>query len=72
MPATPQRSARGVWALFFTLVFLASLWPIYPVFSRIEPMLFGIPFSLVYLTCLGLLSFGGMLVLHLRDTSDES
>ncbi len=31
----------------------------------------GIPFSLFYLVVLGLLSFGGMLVLYLRDGDDN-
>ncbi len=72
MSATPRHSARGVWALFFTIVFLASMWPIYPVFSRIEPLVLGIPFSLVYLAGLGALSFGGMLIMYLRDTHDDA
>jgi hypothetical protein len=66
-----HRPARGSWALFFTVLFLASMWPIYPAFSRIEPVLLGLPFSLVYLTALGVLSFGGMLILYLRDDGDD-
>lgn len=70
MSATPRRPAYGSWALFFTLLFLASMWPIYPIFSRIEPVLFGVPFSLTYLAGLGLASFAGILILYLRDGPD--
>ncbi len=43
--------------IFFCLVFLAMIWPIYPIFSRIDPMILGIPFSLFYLIFLLVTSF---------------
>lgn len=33
------------------------IWPVYPYFSRIYPLVLGIPFSLFYLICILLLSF---------------
>jgi len=53
--------------VFFCLVFLAMIWPIYPIFSRIDPILFGIPFSLLYLIILLLSSFLVLLGLYLLE-----
>lgn len=53
--------------LFFTLVFLALMWPIYPFFSRVSPTILGIPFSLFYLVFLALLSFLVLLGLYLWE-----
>ena len=60
------RIRKGV-VLFFCLLFLGMIWPIYPIFSRIEPMLLGIPFSLFYLIILLLLSFSVLLALYLLE-----
>ena len=44
-------------ALLFVIIFLALIWPVYPLASRIEPFVFGLPFSLFYVLSLVLLSF---------------
>ena len=33
------------------------MWPIYPFFSRIRPLILGMPFSMAYLVFLLVLSF---------------
>lgn len=43
-----SKPARYV-AAFCVAAFLALMWPIYSLFSSIEPMVFGMPFSLFYL-----------------------
>ena len=43
--------------VYFCLVFLAMIWPIYPIFSRIDPTILGMPFSLFYLIFLLVTSF---------------
>lgn len=48
-------------------MFAASMWPIYPFFSRIHPMVLGIPFSLVYLILLLLACFVVLLGLFLWE-----
>ena len=47
----------GSLALLFVAIFLALIWPVYPLASRIEPFVFGLPFSLFYVLSLVLLSF---------------
>ena len=42
---------------YFIVVVLATMWPIYPFFSRIRPLILGMPFSLAYLVFLLVLSF---------------
>jgi len=55
----------------FTLIFLFSIWPIYPFFSRIYPMVLGMPFSLVYLLSLSLLTFLILLGLYLWEARED-
>ncbi|MFQ5928378.1 MAG: hypothetical protein ACE5MK_01675 [Acidobacteriota bacterium] len=69
MTHRPDRRRRVYTAvvLYFIFVFLALMWPIYPFFSRIFPMLLGIPLSLVYLVFLLVLSFLVLLGLYLWE-----
>ena len=54
----------GSLALLFVAIFLGLIWPVYPLASRIQPFVFGLPFSLFYILSLVLLSF---VVLWLYD-----
>jgi len=47
----------GSLALLFVAIFLALIWPVYPLASQIQPFVFGLPFSLFYVLSLVLLSF---------------
>ena len=47
----------GPLALLFVAIFLALIWPVYPLFSRISPFVFGLRFSLCYVLSLVSLSF---------------
>jgi len=75
----PRRERRiyGAVAAVFGLAFLASLWPVYPLFSRIRPLVLGVPFSLAYLVLLLLACFFSLLALyrwearHGRLTDDD-
>ncbi len=42
---------------YFIVAVLTTMWPIYPFFSRIRPLILGMPFSLAYLVFLVVLSF---------------
>lgn len=53
-------------ALFFAAMFIATMWPVYPLVSRIRPLVFGLPFSLVYLLGLTIISFVVLLVFDHR------
>ena len=58
-------------ASFFVLVLGAMMWPIYPFFSRIHPMIFGMPFSLFYLIILITVSFLVLLGLYLWESRES-
>ena len=57
--------------LYFILVFSAMMWPIYPFFSRIRPMVLGIPFSLFYLVILIIASFLVLFTLYLWECRND-
>ena len=44
--------------------FLATMWPIYPLFIRIRPFVLGMPTSLFYLLVLVFLVFFSLLALY--------
>ena len=57
--------------VFFSVVFAAMMWPIHPWFSRIHPMVLGLPFSLVYLILLIAFSFLALLCLYLWENRQD-
>jgi TRAP-type C4-dicarboxylate transport system permease small subunit len=64
-----ERRARvyKITVLYFIAAFAAMMWPIYPLFSRIRPMLLGIPFSLFYLVVIINLTFLVLLAVYLWE-----
>jgi len=62
-----ERLVYGGVALVFVATFFATMWPVYPWFSRIQPRVLGIPFSLVYLVILVAVCFFAMLALYLWE-----
>jgi hypothetical protein len=58
-------------AAFFVLILAAMLWPIYPFFSRIHPMVLGMPLSLFYLILLITISFLVLLGLYLWESPES-
>jgi hypothetical protein len=50
--------------LYFLAVFAAMVWPVYPLFGGIRPMILGLPFSLFYQVFLLVLSFLVLVVLY--------
>lgn len=59
-PSRLERGARRVYlavTLFYLLLFLALVWPVYPRFAGITPRVLGLPFSLAYVVAGVLLSF---------------
>ncbi len=58
-PSVPQTSLR-VLAVVFALLFIATIWPVYPLsmlLSSARPFILGLPVSLVYVRGLSLVSF---------------
>ena len=67
----PRPRKRGVYvavAVFYTALFFAVMWPIYPQFATIEPRILELPFSLVYVVIALLLSFFGLLALYIWES----
>lgn len=67
----PGRRVYGGVALFYGLLFLAVIWPVYPIFARIEPRVLGLPLSLAYVVAALVLSFAVLLALYLWEGADE-
>jgi hypothetical protein len=68
LSSTPLFSKpEKVVAILSVVAFLATVWPIYPVFDRIEPMVLGMPFSLFYLVAIIFAVFAMMLGLYLWE-----
>jgi len=62
-----ERRVYGLVTLLFVAGFFAVIWPVYGLFSRIRPLVLGMPFSLAYLIFMVLLCFGAMLALYLWE-----
>lgn len=54
---------------FYTLLFFALIWPVYPMFATIEPRVLGVPFSMAYVVGALLLSFFVLLAFFLWERS---
>ncbi len=57
--------------LFFAAIFVAMVWPVYPVFNRISPFVLGMPFSLFYQMLLVAAAFVGLLVFYRLDAGED-
>ena len=69
-PSRLEPEARGVYGAvtaFFVLLFLALIWPVYPTFGTIRPLILGIPLSLFYVVVLLVAGFLALLVLFLWE-----
>lgn len=64
---TTERRVYGTVTLVFVATFFATMWPVYPLFSRIRPRVLGVPFSLVYLVMLTAVCFFAILALYLWE-----
>ncbi len=67
-----NKQIKAAAILFFIVLFAAMMWPIHPLFSRIYPMVMGVPFSLFYLIILIAFSFLALLSLYLWEKSQDS
>ena len=64
----PKKKSVIQWfVVFLILIQLSLIWPIYPLVGSIEPVVFGMPFSIVWvLFCLSL-SFSGLLAFFIWE-----
>ncbi|MFQ5692830.1 MAG: hypothetical protein ACE5IM_07280 [Nitrospinota bacterium] len=63
-----ERIIYGAATVYFFFVFLALVWPVYPLFSHIFPTVLGLPFSLAYIVFFIVLSFFVLLALYLWES----
>ncbi len=63
------RRRRVAFAIIAALATLSVIWPIYPLFSTIYPMLFNLPFSLGWLIIWLLITMAGMLWLYRTESN---
>ncbi|HSF19721.1 MAG TPA: hypothetical protein VLK65_29640 [Vicinamibacteria bacterium] len=71
MTTRPPLSKPARWAAVFCIIaFLATMWPIYPLFSRVFPLVLGMPFSLFYLVTILVTVFFVMLGLYLWESAN--
>lgn len=59
-----ERRVYRAATLFFIAVFFAFMWPVYPLFNRIRPLVLGMPFSLFYLVLILTVAFLAILALY--------
>lgn len=71
MPRPEASKPAAYAAVFSVLALLALIWPVYPFFSRINPMVLGMPFSLFYITGVIITVFSVMLALFLWESRHD-
>ncbi len=52
---------------FSVVILLLVLFPVFAIFNRVEPILFGLPFGLAWIVAVIAAEFVGVLVFYLRD-----
>lgn len=66
LPPAERRVYVAV-TVWYVVISLAMVWPVYVGFSRIRPLLLGMPFGLFYLSVIMVLSFAVGLTLYLWE-----
>ena len=59
-----ERRVYKAATILFIAVFFAFMWPIYPIFNRVRPLILGMPASLFYLVFLLAVAFLSILALY--------
>ncbi|WP_419948064.1 hypothetical protein [Candidatus Palauibacter sp.] len=66
--APPRRNTVGIAVtIFYVLLFVALVWPVYPFFATIEPRVLAMPFSLFYVVVGLLFSFSVLFLYYLWE-----
>ena len=52
------------WFMFFLLVFLAHIWPLFMVGNRVAPYILGMPFSMFWIVLWTFIGFVGLLAMY--------
>ena len=65
-----RRRRRRVFLAVYLLAAVLLIWPVYPLFSGIRPLILGLPLSFAWVVGVLLLMFGALLWLY-RDEGDD-
>jgi len=65
------RLNRVMISILTVIISIAIMWPIYPLFSGIEPFIFGLPLSFAWIILWVIIGFVSMIWLYLSDNKDE-
>lgn len=66
-----KRRRRGIFLAFYLAVAMLVIWPVYPRFAGVEPLILGLPLSFAWVVLALILMFGGLLWLFLTEDHDE-
>lgn len=70
LPTDMEPGPRRVYAaaaVFFCVVLAALVWPVYPLFADIRPLVLGMPLSLAWVVAWVVASFLGLLAVYLWE-----
>jgi polyferredoxin len=62
-----HRRRRIAFLVVFVALTAALVWPVYPLFSGIRPLILGLPLSLAYIVIVLLLMFAAQIWLYLGE-----
>ncbi len=65
------RANRVFIVIMAIIMFWATMWPGYPLFSGIEPMILGLPLSFAWVILWVIIGFLCMLALYFSDNKEE-
>jgi len=70
--ATPAGRRRQVfWFIYFVVVFLAQVWPVYTLANRVYPLVLGMPFSMFWVAMWIVLNFVGLVIMYRQEQRGE-
>lgn len=67
-----QRRRRIAFAVLLVVAALATIWPIYPLFSGIRPLILGLPLSFAWPVLWLLVVFAGLCWVYRGDLDEGS
>lgn len=65
-----KRRRRGIFLAVYVLAAVLLIWPVYPLFSGIRPLIFGLPLSFAWVVMVLGVMFGALLWLYRGEGED--
>ena len=65
-----KRRRRRIFLAVYVLVAVLLVWPVFPMFSGIHPLILGLPFSLAWVILALTVMFGTLIWLYLTEDHD--